>query len=316
MKKILYILALAGITQQAAAQRVVNINVTPLPSATLSGNTTVCTGEQAVLSVILTGTLPGTFTLNDGVKDQHIMVDQAATTINVTPGQTTTYKIVKVIDALCAGTTMGNPVIVKVNQPPTDQGIDSTINQNAILGFSEKDFKSNYFDHENNTFSGIKITFLPNHGILTLNGQPVTINQILTLDEIAKLIFIPEENQTGEPYDVFRFKVFDGTCYSTVDYDYIINVKLSKITLTNTFSPNGDNINEYLVFPGLENYPDNDIVIFNRWGNEVFKKKGYKNDWDGTMNGSTQKLPTGTYFYILNPGNGDPVTQGYIYLTY
>jgi gliding motility-associated-like protein len=73
------------------------------------------------------------------------------------------------------------------------------------------------------------------------------------------------------------------------------------------------------VIKGLLEYPNNEIIIFNRWGNVVYQKQGYLNDWTGenTNNFSTGngQLPEGTYFYIinLNDENGSKF-QGYVYL--
>jgi gliding motility-associated-like protein/uncharacterized repeat protein (TIGR01451 family) len=84
-------------------------------------------------------------------------------------------------------------------------------------------------------------------------------------------------------------------------------------------SPNGDGINETLVIRGLENYPNNKLTIFNRWGVIVFEGTPYANDFDGTSDrGITvggNKLPSGTYFYILDLGvkDMDPI-RGYFYL--
>jgi len=78
------------------------------------------------------------------------------------------------------------------------------------------------------------------------------------------------------------------------------------ITLTEALSlemptgitPNGDGKNDFFLVRGLEVYPDNEIVIFNRWGNEVFSQTGYQNDWAGTSSGGDD-VPEGTYFVIL-----------------
>ncbi len=90
------------------------------------------------------------------------------------------------------------------------------------------------------------------------------------------------------------------------------------IVVPEGFSPNGDNSNETLIIPHLEDYPDHEFKVFNRWGAEVFKASPYKNDWDGTNQGKMavgkDALPEGTYFYILDLGN-DKVVKGYIYIT-
>ncbi|MCC6251582.1 MAG: gliding motility-associated C-terminal domain-containing protein [Bacteroidia bacterium] len=65
------------------------------------------------------------------------------------------------------------------------------------------------------------------------------------------------------------------------------------------YSPDGNGVNDYLVIPGIEAYEPNHIVIFNRWGNEVYNSGGsYKNDWDGTGKNGVE-LPVGTYFVVL-----------------
>ncbi|MBC7774871.1 MAG: gliding motility-associated C-terminal domain-containing protein [Phycisphaerae bacterium] len=60
--------------------------------------------------------------------------------------------------------------------------------------------------------------------------------------------------------------------------------------------------NTTLTFPELEadsaKYAKNDIVIFNRWGQVVYKKEPYYNQWNG-VDQDGKELPEGTYFYLL-----------------
>jgi gliding motility-associated-like protein len=69
--------------------------------------------------------------------------------------------------------------------------------------------------------------------------------------------------------------------------------EVTGLKVPNVYTPNGDNVNDAFEIRGLELYPENEISIINRWGNIIYDKKNYKNDWDG--NG----LDEGTYFYIL-----------------
>ena len=90
----------------------------------------------------------------------------------------------------------------------------------------------------------------------------------------------------------------------------------------NEFSPNGDGINEYFKLKCIENYPDNTVEIFNRWGNLVYKVEGYNNQtvlFVGRSKGrvnmkADEELPTGTYFYMIDLGNGSDVIKGWLYL--
>ena len=88
-------------------------------------------------------------------------------------------------------------------------------------------------------------------------------------------------------------------------------VKLLKFpVIANTFSPNGDGINDQWRIDFLNSYPDNRVQIFTRAGKLVFESRGYTTPWDGTLKG--KPLPFDTYYYIIEPGNGrDPIT-GYV----
>ncbi|MBP6639274.1 MAG: DUF2341 domain-containing protein [Bacteroidia bacterium] len=69
------------------------------------------------------------------------------------------------------------------------------------------------------------------------------------------------------------------------------------------FSPNGDGINDFFYIADITSFPDNDLVIFNRWGSLVYSKSPYDNSFNGIGNNGYD-LPDGTYFYILKLGNG------------
>ncbi len=71
-----------------------------------------------------------------------------------------------------------------------------------------------------------------------------------------------------------------------------------KFRTVDVITPDGNGLNDQLYIDEIERYPDNELVIINRWGQEVFRKKGYRNDWEGT-NKTGGALPAGTYFYII-----------------
>jgi gliding motility-associated-like protein len=84
------------------------------------------------------------------------------------------------------------------------------------------------------------------------------------------------------------------------------------------FSPNGDGINDLYVIRGLDNYPHNTFMVFNRWGDKVYSASPYTNTWDGKatlgLRVGGDDLPVGTYFYTLDLGDGSKVFKGSIYL--
>lgn len=73
------------------------------------------------------------------------------------------------------------------------------------------------------------------------------------------------------------------------------------IVIHNVITPNGDGLNERWIIEGIEEYPENTVLIFNRWGDEIRKFEGYDNSsvvWNGT-NKHGEPVPDGTYFYIV-----------------
>ncbi|MBL7910187.1 MAG: gliding motility-associated C-terminal domain-containing protein [Bacteroidia bacterium] len=111
----------------------------------------------------------------------------------------------------------------------------------------------------------------------------------------------------------------NGACTSTAEIVIKVNNKIGNIP--EVFTPNGDGHNDVFEITGLDSYPNNSLQIFNRWGNQVYFAKPYKNDWDGSPNANgktgSNKLPTATYFYILDLGDQDQtIMRGFIQLQY
>ncbi|TPG36229.1 gliding motility-associated C-terminal domain-containing protein [Flavobacterium pectinovorum] len=96
------------------------------------------------------------------------------------------------------------------------------------------------------------------------------------------------------------------------------------VIVYNAISPNGDGLNDSFLIEGIHKYPDNEVEIYNRWGVKVYDAKSYnENDvmFRGYSDGRVtvkrgEKLPTGTYFYILKYNNGVKGVEksGYLYI--
>ncbi|MBB6237054.1 gliding motility-associated-like protein [Pedobacter sp. AK013] len=91
-----------------------------------------------------------------------------------------------------------------------------------------------------------------------------------------------------------------------------LNVSGATLFIPNLYTPNGDGTNDTFEIRGLELFEENDLIIVNRWGNEVYKATGYQNNWTG------EGLNEGTYFYVLRvkelAGAEWQVFKGYITL--
>ena len=82
------------------------------------------------------------------------------------------------------------------------------------------------------------------------------------------------------------------------------------------FTPNGDGNNDAWIIPGIDNYPNNTVSVYNRWGHEVFATRSYRNNWEGFYKSRNEKLPAGSYLYIIDLGDGSAPLQGWIFINY
>lgn len=114
----------------------------------------------------------------------------------------------------------------------------------------------------------------------------------------ASSISLSGLNDLGNPKIIFTWTVEKGACEDSVAQG---TIGLKELFTPNGFTPNGDGVNDYLKFNGLENTDENELIIYNRWGTEVYREKNYSNDmgWEGKKKNGND-LPEDTYFYILN----------------
>jgi gliding motility-associated-like protein len=78
--------------------------------------------------------------------------------------------------------------------------------------------------------------------------------------------------------------------------------------ISSVFTPNGDGINDNWYIENIKYYPENEVTVYNIYGNIVYKQKGYNNDWQGTYNNNP--LPDGTYFYVFKVDESGSIIKG------
>ena len=130
------------------------------------------------------------------------------------------------------------------------------------------------------------------------------------------ITYTPDAEFSG--LDSLQYQICSDICTEECDlawaYITVVPPVNEDCFYPNYFSPNGDDSNPTFFIDCLEEenlYPDNNIVIFNRWGDEVYSAEPYLNDWVGDRDGND--LPAGTYFYILNlTPDGANCKQGFI----
>jgi gliding motility-associated-like protein len=143
-------------------------------------------------------------------------------------------------------------------------------------------------------------------GSVVIITQPLH-GHVIVNTENGSVTYTPEVSYQGE--DSFTYQVQDVNGYTTNVATVKLDMSFSDLKPPTLFTPNGDGKNDAFEIRGLNQYAENELVIINRWGNEVYRQKGYQNNWYG--NG----LNEGTYYYLLrvrkNNSSGWEVLKGY-----
>ena len=168
----------------------------------------------------------------------------------------------------------------------------------------------------------ILVEFLLNDNIDPNGNWDIEIIEFPTSGQLVNetdesFIYVKEEGFNGTVevvYQVCNIDCMDqcDTAFVRIDVE-VLDVEIPE-EIPNAITPNGDGVNDALIFDIIalqpDKFPNNELIIFNRWGNVVHKSRPYNNDWQGTgRNG--KPLPHGTYYYILrlNLADGE-VIQG------
>ncbi len=150
-----------------------------------------------------------------------------------------------------------------------------------------------------------------------IEGEPI-------IDQSALDTSNPEITDLGEidvplgtVQNTFVYTINNGLCGTSMDTVSLTLIDCLTIDVPDAFSPNNDNINDTWFIPNLEKYPGNSIQVFNRWGAKVFEASDYQGDWNGVSDHPAtigDELPVGTYYYVLDLGNGSAAYKGFVYL--
>jgi gliding motility-associated-like protein len=129
--------------------------------------------------------------------------------------------------------------------------------------------------------------------------------QFISSTTILAPVVDPENDIT------YTLHVVSGDGCGTATDDVFVRV-FKKIKVPNAFSPNGDGINDVWNIEQLITYPESEIQVFNRYGQPVFKSKGYSIPWNGIFNG--KPVPVGTYYYTIDRKNDFPIITGWVFI--
>jgi len=135
---------------------------------------------------------------------------------------------------------------------------------------------------------------------ITVNGMPTvsgTASNAIPLavgDNTITVIVTAQDGVTTRTYTVIVYR----------------GEPEADLSSNNVLTPNGDGKNDYWVIKDIELYPQNNVTVFDKGGRVVYYKRGYNNEWDGTLNG--KPLAEGAYYYVVDLGPNHRKFRGYI----
>ncbi|NVO29625.1 T9SS type B sorting domain-containing protein [Hymenobacter lapidiphilus] len=264
--------ASAGLCSTGPATATVTVTRTPTPTPTLviaqEAGQAACAGEPQTFratSVTDGGTNPAYQWRIDG-NDVPGATNPVFTSSTLRDGQTVTLRL-STANSCGPVTATSNAVVVRVQ--PTVK-ISAGPDKEVILG--------NSVVLEGTADGTYPVTWTPTAGLDFSGNDPLR----------------PRASPTTTT--TYTLSAGVGGCAAT---DQVTVTVREAIRIPNAFTPNGDGRNDTWQIEFIEQFPDNTVTVFNRWGAQVFSAQNYSraNEWRGDING--KPAPVGTYYYVV-----------------
>ena len=254
------------------------------PDADAGNSFSICTPERIELIANLPDGQTGFWTALDGALIEDSMLDTTAATGLISGFNYFTWTL---STAECPEYSIDSLLVIVETTP--------TANDDAYQGpLAPAEIPLDVVSNDDVLTVGqwdIKLLTSPELGVVSVQGGGV-----ITYDYPSNAFGIQQ----------FQYELCSSICpqycdTANVSIDIAENVDTT-VQLANAITPNGDGVNEFFVVPQLKAnpdlYPQNELVIFNRWGDIVYEARPYFNDWGGQTN-QGKELPQGTYYYVL-----------------
>ena len=255
------------------ATATVTITRTPSPQPTLAITVQpggpVCLGAPltfSILSVTDIGPTPAYQWQVDG-RDVAGATTPVFSTTTLRAGQTVTLRLSTATACGQPATVVSNGIVVQI-QPPV-----------VVNAGPDKDILAGSSVVLEGTADGTyPVTWTPALGLTFPGNNPL------------RPLAAPEVTTT------YTLSAGSGGCASSDDVTVTVH---PAIRIPNAFTPNGDGRDDTWQIEFIDQYPDNTVSVFNRWGSRIFSAENYSraNEWRGDING--QPAPVGTYYYVV-----------------
>ncbi len=258
--------------QGCAAKDTINVTVNTQVTVSATGTDSVCLGQSAPLNA--TGASIYNWTPAQGLNNPNIANPVAtpdASQIGGAPSSVITYTVTGYDNKKCYSDTKSID-ITAFNYPVIGLAPNATIN----VG-------SSYQINSTVTTNVVSLTWTPSNTLSCAN----CLTPLATPTKTTKYVLTAVNDGGCATSDSIRVQVIcDGTNFF----------------VPNTFSPNGDGINDNFVVNGVGLNVIPSITIYNRWGQIVFQKSNFapnvpSEGWDGTFNG--KPAPPDVYIYTI-----------------
>jgi len=203
-----------------------------------------------------------------------------------------TIKNIEVSDI--SGTALDNDNPTKNLVPRSPEAFDDEAATKASIPVTVAVLINDNPAHSSFNTASVTVMRQPLHGKVDINSD-------------GTVTYMPDNNFGGD--DNFTYQVQDKDGYPTNIATVVLHIQPGDLKIPTLFTPNGDGKNDVFEIRGLQQYAENELVIINRWGNEVYRQKNYQNNWKG------DGLNEGTYYYLLRirkaNGSNWEVLKGY-----
>lgn len=272
-----------------------------LPEADAGSDVTVCLPEAELDALLAPAPITGKWISDLAGPEFSDPSDPFATISNLTPGSD--HRLSWVLSHPDCPDYSSSDVIVSY-----DDGVLEA--ENDLYFYSSEPLQVNILQNDQ----------VPNRSVVEVTIVGNTNENIgqLELDDQGDMIFTLSE-PTIAYSRTFRYRITHNACpYVSAEAEVTIDFTNSEEEpvgkeISLVFTPDGDGINDHFIIPELlenpEEFPNNSLVVINRWGEVVFQAEPYNNDWDGRHYKTGKNLPVGTYFFIARLHLADGIIQ-------